>query len=151
MKIIKRLMRWLYTSGQPGRKWWTFFWRNFCFLWFAECKRPLGLPPHAKITASNQHSYKHGSSCLAEYGHIMSNKAWCPRRHDGKWDKNWFKKSLNPMFMMIMYFWIQYFTYKCLTTPYAVSNKVRWKQQCLGWCSCRNDGKWNENWFYKLL
>ena len=44
----------------------------------------LALPPYGKLTASSEKSYKKGSSCLADDGHIMTNKAWCAKENNGK-------------------------------------------------------------------
>ena len=43
----------------------------------------LALPPYGKLTASTEKSYKKGSSCLADDGHIMTNKAWCAKDNNG--------------------------------------------------------------------
>ena len=48
------------------------------------CKQMLALPPYGKLTASSEKSYKKGSSCLADDGHIMTNKAWCAKENNGK-------------------------------------------------------------------
>lgn len=46
------------------------------------CKDFIGMPPYGKITASSVWHFKKGSSCQAEDGHILSNKAWCPKVND---------------------------------------------------------------------
>ena len=46
------------------------------------CKSPIALPPYGKLTASSS-PYKKGSSCLADDGYLMTNKAWCAKHNNG--------------------------------------------------------------------
>ena len=56
---------------------------------FPVCKQMLALPPYGKISASSEKHFKKGSSCLAQDGHIMTNKGWCAKDNNGKPGKLW--------------------------------------------------------------
>lgn len=49
----------------------------------AVCKSVVTLPPFTKVTSSSERSYNRGSSCRAEDGFIIANKAWCARENNG--------------------------------------------------------------------
>ncbi|KAA3678220.1 uncharacterized protein DEA37_0013959 [Paragonimus westermani] len=48
------------------------------------CKQLLGIPPYARFAASSARSQRVQRSCMPEYGHYLSNKAWCSKRQDSK-------------------------------------------------------------------
>ena len=50
----------------------------------AACKQPIALPPYSHISVSSEKKFKRGSSCMAEDGFIMTNKAWCAKSNNGK-------------------------------------------------------------------
>ncbi|XP_064634109.1 lactadherin-like isoform X3 [Lineus longissimus] len=62
-----------------------------------ECKELIGMPPYGKITASSWKTYRKGSSCLPEDGHILSNKAWCSRKDD---ENQWLQFDVGPPTMI---------------------------------------------------
>jgi len=49
-----------------------------------ENKKPLGQLPYANLKASSAHTYRGGSSCQANDGHILSQKAWCAAKNNGE-------------------------------------------------------------------
>ena len=51
----------------------------------AACKQPIALPPYSHISVSSEKKFKRGSSCMAEDGYIMTNKAWCAKQNNGRW------------------------------------------------------------------
>ncbi|OON13367.1 f5/8 type C domain protein, partial [Opisthorchis viverrini] len=46
------------------------------------CKQLLGIPPYARFAASSSRGQRVQRSCMPEYGHYLSNKAWCSRQQD---------------------------------------------------------------------
>ncbi|CAH8581012.1 unnamed protein product [Heterobilharzia americana] len=46
------------------------------------CKQLIGIPPYARFAASSSRGKRSQRSCTPEYGHYLSNKAWCAQRQD---------------------------------------------------------------------
>ncbi|XP_018651917.1 putative dock [Schistosoma mansoni] len=46
------------------------------------CKQIIGIPPYARFAASSSRGKRSQRSCTPEYGHYLSNKAWCAQRQD---------------------------------------------------------------------
>nr|CAH8853632.1 unnamed protein product [Trichobilharzia regenti] len=46
------------------------------------CKHLIGIPPYARFAASSSRGKRSQRSCTPEYGHYLSNKAWCAQRQD---------------------------------------------------------------------
>jgi len=57
------------------------------------CKSPIALPPYGKLTASSEKSFKRGSSCMAEDGHLMTNKGWCAKHNN---PNQWLQFDVGP-------------------------------------------------------
>ncbi|KAK2183079.1 hypothetical protein NP493_324g03010 [Ridgeia piscesae] len=57
------------------------------------CKQPIALPPYSHITVSSEKKYKRGSSCMAEDGYIMTNKAWCAKQNNAH---QWLQFDVGP-------------------------------------------------------
>ena len=47
------------------------------------CRTLISLPPYSKIASSSERHKSDGSSCGTEYGYIITDKGWCPRRSNG--------------------------------------------------------------------
>jgi lactadherin len=56
------------------------------------CKEILGLPPYGKLTSSSQKVHKR-SSCQADDGYIITNKAWCSKKDNGD---QWLQYDIGP-------------------------------------------------------
>ncbi|KAF5402961.1 Lactadherin [Paragonimus heterotremus] len=57
------------------------------------CKQLLGIPPYARFAASSARSQRVQRSCMPEYGHYLSNKAWCSKRQDSN---QWLQIDVGP-------------------------------------------------------
>ena len=52
---------------------------------FSVCKEYLALPPYGKITASSEKAPRKTQSCMADDGHIITNKGWCAKDNNGQY------------------------------------------------------------------
>ena len=47
------------------------------------CSDLISLPPYSKIDSSTERHKADSSSCGTQYGYIITDKGWCPRRSNG--------------------------------------------------------------------
>ncbi|KAK4467407.1 hypothetical protein MN116_008800 [Schistosoma mekongi] len=57
------------------------------------CKQLIGIPPYARFAASSSRGKRSQRSCTPEYGHYLSNKAWCAQRQDAL---QWLQVDVGP-------------------------------------------------------